>query len=333
MLKEINSKFSEVEEGQDGFAFSLILDENLINAFILDFVLIEKSFSVREFFSMDARYAPMLDQLNLDMIGMVFPALLEEFGAGKAVDVMFSLSHSLIADKLKDTKATGFQIDKNGNFRIILNVSAQMLVEKFEGKGMYEEARSLFASFTAKGKLVVKEVSETEKILVVLPKSAEVSSVKILKPDGEEMVMEQMMIVSALNVQLEQAIKMIPAQELPLKNLPTPKELECLGFSLADIDLSFKKGYMEMTCGYNFVDEPSSPDVCKGFYDAMRSGPKTVLDQAGDMLEEASADPAAFMEKKKKELEDESARLADVTSKRKIREDKKEEEVVHTEEL
>lgn len=47
MLKEIESEFSELDEGEDPYAFQLILDENIVNAFILDFVLYEKAFSMR----------------------------------------------------------------------------------------------------------------------------------------------------------------------------------------------------------------------------------------------------------------------------------------------
>lgn len=43
---------------------------------------------------------------------------------------------------------------------------------------------------------------------------------------------------------------MLPAKEIPLKNPPSPKELECLGFKLGEMDLNFKKGYMEITFGY-----------------------------------------------------------------------------------
>jgi hypothetical protein len=47
--------------------------------------------------------------------------------------------------------------------------------------------------------LVIKE-ENGEKNLVLVHKSAEVSSAKILKGNGEEMVMEQMMITSGFNV-------------------------------------------------------------------------------------------------------------------------------------
>lgn len=85
--------------------------------------------------------------MTTDTIGLLVPQLMEEFGSGKNVDIMMSLSHSLIAEKLDSKRVSGFQLDKNGNFRIILNVAAQILVDKFGNKGVYEEARSMFLSF------------------------------------------------------------------------------------------------------------------------------------------------------------------------------------------
>jgi hypothetical protein len=43
---------------------------------------------------------------------------------------------------------------------------------------------------TFKGKVVIKETSSSEKILILMAKSAEASTVKILKNNGEEAVVE-----------------------------------------------------------------------------------------------------------------------------------------------
>ena len=100
-------------------------------------------------------------------------------------------------------------MDKNGNFRFTVNIMAQLLVDKFKDKGVYEEARSFYVSFVAKGKFVVNEVSPNVKMLTVVPKNAEVQSLKIFKADGEEQVVEQMVLTSGINLQLEQLFKML----------------------------------------------------------------------------------------------------------------------------
>lgn len=60
MLKAIDSFFSEPEAGEDEHLFSMIIDENAFNSFILDFVLIDRSFSLRELLKMDERGKDML---------------------------------------------------------------------------------------------------------------------------------------------------------------------------------------------------------------------------------------------------------------------------------
>jgi len=46
MLKEIESEFSTSEEGEDQAAMQLIVDENLINTYLLEFVMIDSSVSL-----------------------------------------------------------------------------------------------------------------------------------------------------------------------------------------------------------------------------------------------------------------------------------------------
>lgn len=108
MLKAIQSYFSDPEEGEDDFLFQMIIDENALNSFILDFVLIDKNFSLRELLAVDAKTADMLQQLNTDTLGLLMPQLLEEYGAGKNIDLMISLSHSLISEKLDGSRVSGF---------------------------------------------------------------------------------------------------------------------------------------------------------------------------------------------------------------------------------
>lgn len=52
------------------------------------------------------------------------------------------------------------------------------MVEKAHTQGNFEEARAMYVGLTAKGKFLVKE-SDGEKVLVVAPKGAEVSYLKI----------------------------------------------------------------------------------------------------------------------------------------------------------
>lgn len=74
------------------------------------------------------------------------------------------------------------------------------MIEKSHSRGLYEEARSIFLSFQAKGKLAIEETSPETKLLKVVPKVAEVQSVKIYTSQGDEQTMEQMVLMSAINL-------------------------------------------------------------------------------------------------------------------------------------
>lgn len=143
-------------------------------------------------------------------------------------------------------------MDKNGNMRFVLNGSVTILVQK--EKNEWVEARSMFASITAKGKVVTKEVSENEKVMVIFPKALELTSLKIFNKEDESQTMEEMVLTSGFNVQFEQLLKMVEPFEVPMNNPPTPPEMECLGFKLSDADIKFKKGFLEFSCGYKLVD-------------------------------------------------------------------------------
>jgi len=121
-------------------------------------------------------------------------------------------------------------MDKNGNFKFVLNISVTLLIQKEGVKKEWDEARSMFMSFTAKGKVTTNTTNRNgEKLLTVFAKSAELSQLKMFDGEGEEKELEQMLITSGFNVQAEALFKNIPPFEMPMKNLPSPPEVECLG--------------------------------------------------------------------------------------------------------
>lgn len=197
---------------------------------------------------------------------------------------MLSLSHNLLRSQLEGSRVTGFNLDKNGNFRFTFNVYAQLLVD-MTGNQEWVNAREIFLGLTYKGKFVVKETKQGDKKLLIVSKSAEISNVKILKEDGEESVVEQMMITSFMNVQFEQLITAVPPKEFSLKNPPNPKEIECLGFKLSDVTIDFKKGYMQLGCGYKKVNKPRDPRTCETFLDVLRNGPSDAMKMAYSMYQ------------------------------------------------
>lgn len=121
MLKEIDTKFSKPVLGEDPKAIQVILDENAINSFLLEFVMIDQSVSLSEYLALDKRTRPILSQMTTSNLGLVMPDILEEFGDNQKFDIMFSMSHTLMKDKIDSQRITGFNLDKNGNFRFQLN--------------------------------------------------------------------------------------------------------------------------------------------------------------------------------------------------------------------
>ena len=114
------------------------------------------------------------------------------------------------------------------------------MVEK-PGK-QWEEARQVYMTIVFKYKIAVNEVNASTKKFSVTPKNLEVTNLKVIN-DGTEEEMEQMMIQSVINIQLENLKREFKEFPFHLSDLlkKNPKELQCLGFNIADLDIAFKK--------------------------------------------------------------------------------------------
>ena len=64
--------------------------------------------------------------------------------------------------------------------------------------------------------------------------------------------MEQMMIQSVINIQLENLKKEFKEFPFHLSDIiaKNPKELQCLGFNIADLDVTFKKSQVQFSAYY-----------------------------------------------------------------------------------
>ena len=92
----------------------------------------------------DPRTREAQHNMNTSIIGRVLPTIIEDYGHNRNMDIIVSLSHSLVKDKLTNAKVSGFQVDRNGNFKIIGNVAMDMLIEKDQNRGNYEQARECY---------------------------------------------------------------------------------------------------------------------------------------------------------------------------------------------
>ena len=155
-LKAIDTKFAPLVEGDEDSAMQLIVDENMVNGVIGQFLKIEKNYSLRELLTIDPRLAVMRQMLTTTTIGLLIPSFKEQYGEGKNVDLVVTASHDYMVNGLgEEVPATGLHIEENGNFQIIANLGAQLIVD---GKDhIQQEARSLYLTLALKGKLFIAD--------------------------------------------------------------------------------------------------------------------------------------------------------------------------------
>ncbi len=90
-LLPIQSQF-ETGEFQDSFAFQGIIDENMFNHIFLGLSENKERMSLRKVLSADQRGQMILAVMTTSTLGLLLPAVKEEFGEGKKVDLVGTLS-------------------------------------------------------------------------------------------------------------------------------------------------------------------------------------------------------------------------------------------------
>jgi len=115
-LKALDTEFAPQEEGENPSAIQIILDENLINGFIGQFLKVDKMYSLRDFLSHDPRMAVVKQLMTSTTIGMAIPSFKEQYGENRPVDVVLTASHEYMTDGIGEVPPTGISIDEKGNF-------------------------------------------------------------------------------------------------------------------------------------------------------------------------------------------------------------------------
>jgi len=209
LLKPIESVFfnSQNAGGNDAL-IQVSVDENFFGIFTIYAVdhIIQPSFGIRDILKSEKKWLPALGPLiplmTTKTIGTVIPTFKEEYPSTKNLDVVIWYEHVLFKDGFPNAKRTGISFDKNGNLKYQLNLYVELIVEKTPNSNEWEIARDVYITTTFKAKLASKGKNPQNKKLTFVPKNIEVSDLKVLK-NGEEQEMEQMMIQSFLNIQLE----------------------------------------------------------------------------------------------------------------------------------
>ena len=287
LLKNIMGEFyKETNEKGEELLAQININDNLFNGFSSAMTTIDKMFSMRDMFKFYPNAQPILQMLTTSTLGKVMPQFEEEYGSGKDIDLVLSPSHDLFLDGIPDSKMTGVYMDKNGNWKVQLNIPAQINLQTLPG--MWEPIRNLYITMIMKLKIQQNSENPDDKKWVITPKAVEMSQMKVMKGD-EEMQMEQMMIQSMVNIQLEQVKKMF--KEIPgkvntvLKRFPP--ELRCFGFEVSDLDVAYKKSQVQISAyqhAYDYEQSEADKEMCEQFHEELNSHPEKILEtiQGGD---------------------------------------------------
>lgn len=85
-----------------------------------------------------------------------------------------------------------------------------------------------------------------------------------------------------VNIQLDQLKKFLKEIPLPLSRVfqKIPEELECFGFTLSDLDLSFKKSQVQISTYFKDVDVDSlDQSVCDNFHEELNKHHNEFIDK------------------------------------------------------
>ena len=83
-----------------------------------------------------------------------------------------------------------------------------------------------------------------------------------------------------LNVQLQQGKKMfkeMPGKVNTLVNRMNFPELQCFGFNISDLDMSFKKSQMQLSVYYKEAAIPDK-EICEKFKEELKKSPAKILE-------------------------------------------------------
>jgi len=134
---------------------------------------------------------PFLDMLTTSTIGSILPQFKEEYGDNKKIDLSISASHDLFTDGLPGSKMSGIYIDKNGNWKIQLNLNVNLLAQTSGSN--YKPIRNCYVTVVFKMRIKQDDSNPFNKKLSLTPRSLEISQFKVMK-ETEEMTAEQMML-------------------------------------------------------------------------------------------------------------------------------------------
>lgn len=174
LLKPIEGEFyNEVNhQGREAFT-QIMVDDNFFNSFTSILASLDKSVSLRNVLKGNPKAASVLDMLTTSTIGTVLPEFISEYGENKKVDLVLTPSHSLFTEGIPNSRMSGIYMDKNGNWKFIINVNALVNVETLPD--MWDPIRNIYITLVAKFKISTDATNPFNKVFKFLPKTIEMS--------------------------------------------------------------------------------------------------------------------------------------------------------------
>ena len=81
-------------------------------------------FSFRDLMNIDPRLSVFKQLLSTSTVGYAIPSFKQEYGENRNIDIVGSLSHEFISDKIDNVQPSGIQMDKNGNVKFTINIGS-----------------------------------------------------------------------------------------------------------------------------------------------------------------------------------------------------------------
>ena len=189
--------------------------------------------------------------MNTTTLEEPLPALIEEFGPEKKVDVILTHVSSEFDKGIPESDLSGLFFEKSGLMKAKINLAAKITVEKEAGSKKFEPVRDMYLTLQVKAKAKTDNKDKSKKIFSILPRSAEVVQMKLFeiqdsnsKEEPEELMTEATTLQSYLNLGLVELTKPFIKEHgvdtfrgIP----PANKYSHCLGIALTDFDLIFQK--------------------------------------------------------------------------------------------
>lgn len=174
LLKPIEGSYYNEVNGQGLEALTqLIIDDNFFNSFASIVASLDKSISMRQMLKGNPKASTILDMLTTSTIGTVLPEFINEYGENKKVDLVLTPSHTLFQEGIPNSRMSGVYMDKNGNWKFIINFNALVNVETLPD--MWDPIRNIYITIVAKFKISTDASNPFNKVFKFMPKTVEMS--------------------------------------------------------------------------------------------------------------------------------------------------------------